>query len=138
MIKSTSPLFDSRNDAALHVIKLTSNTNTRTLRLCVRFKYTLHFIAVSNRFSRCLDHCFRLFSSLFESIWIDYKTQQQWSYFVFETFYQFCCFFLASMSRPQSPLIRSWRHLQNMQMKWNTMACNVKIQYMNVCMYNSD
>ena len=37
------------------------------------------FVAVSNRFSRSLDHCFRSFRSLFESISIDYKTLQQWS-----------------------------------------------------------
>ena len=29
---------------------------------------TLHFIAVSNRFNRCLDHCFCSFRSPFESI----------------------------------------------------------------------
>ena len=50
----------------------TSNTNTRTLRLCVRFKSTFPFIAVSNRFSRCLDkaivasfdRCLNLFQSI--------------------------------------------------------------------------
>ena len=51
----------------------------------------------SYRFSRCLDHCFRSFRSLFESISIDYKTLQL-NYFVFETF--FCCF-LSSVSRPR-------------------------------------
>ena len=40
-----------------HVMKYTSNTNTRTLSLVC----SLPFIAVSNRFSLCLDHCFRSF-----------------------------------------------------------------------------
>ena len=65
--------------------------------VCVQYaSSTLHFIAVSNRFSRCLDHCFRLLRSLFESISIDYKTLEL-NYFVFETFYLLP--FLASASR---------------------------------------
>ena len=43
--------------------------------LCVRFLFN---IAVFNRFSRCLDHRFRSFRSLFESISIDYKTLEHW------------------------------------------------------------
>ena len=42
--------------------------------VCVYASSTLAFIAVSNRFSRFLDHCFCSFRSLFESISIDYKT----------------------------------------------------------------
>ena len=50
-----------------HVIQRTSNGNTR-----VRFDYmyassTFPFIAVSNRFSCCFDHCFRCLN-LFQSI----------------------------------------------------------------------
>ena len=44
-----------------HVIERTSNNASSTLP----------FIHISNRFSRCLDHCFRPFPSLFESISID-------------------------------------------------------------------
>ena len=47
---------------------------------------TLHFIAVSNRFNRCLDHCFCSFRSLFESISIEYTTLEL-NNFVFEAFY---------------------------------------------------
>ena len=42
--------------------------------VCVYVPSTLPFIAVSNRLSRCLDHCFRSFRSLFKLISIDYKT----------------------------------------------------------------
>ena len=42
--------------------------------VCVYASNTLPFINLSNRFSRCLDHCFRSLPSLFESISIDYKT----------------------------------------------------------------
>ena len=58
--------------------------------VCVYASSTLPFIVVSNRFSHCLDHWFRLFRSLFKSISIDYKTLEI-NYFVFETFY--CCLF---------------------------------------------
>ena len=58
-----------------HIIKHTSKTNIRTLRLCARFKYT-SFSRRFHRFSRYLDHCFR---SLFQSVSIDYKILQHWS-----------------------------------------------------------
>ena len=54
--------------------------------VCVYVSSTLPFIAVFNRFSRCLDHGFRSFRSLFEPISIDYKTLEL-NYFVFEMFY---------------------------------------------------
>ena len=68
--------------------------------VCVYASSTLPFLAVSNRFNRCLDHCFHSFRSLFESISIAYKTLQL-NYFVFKTFYLLP--FLASLSRPQEP-----------------------------------
>ena len=37
-------------------------------RVSVHASNTFPFIAISNRFSRCLDHCIRSFRSLFESI----------------------------------------------------------------------
>ena len=73
-----------------HVLKLTSNTNIRTLRLCVRFKYA-SFNSVLNRFSRSLGHRFRSFRSLFESISIDYKTLKL-NYFGLK-FFIICCLF---------------------------------------------
>ena len=67
--------------------------------VCVYASSTLPFIAVSNRFSRCLDHCFRSF----RSISMDYKTTAalELNYFVFETSY--LLLFLAYVSRPQGP-----------------------------------
>ena len=65
---------------------------SRTLRSSINIPIaltssTLPFLAVSNRFSCCLDHCFRSFRSLFESILIDYKNTAalELNYFVFET-----------------------------------------------------
>ena len=54
--------------------------------VCVYVLSTLSFIVVSNRVCRCLNHCFRSFRSLFESISIDYKLMEL-NYFVFETFH---------------------------------------------------
>ena len=54
--------------------------------VCVYVLSTLSFITVSNRVSRCLNHCFRSFRSLFESISIDYKLMEL-NYFIFETFH---------------------------------------------------
>ena len=52
----------------------------RTLQVCFR---VYEFIGVCNRFSRYLDHYFRLFRSLFEFISIDYE-KLELNYFVFE------------------------------------------------------
>ena len=60
-----------------YVIERTSKTNTRTVRLCVRFKYTL--------FYRRFQSFQSLFGSLFEYILIDYKTLEL-NYFAFEAF----------------------------------------------------
>ena len=61
-----------------YVIECTSNTITHIYKYGFVYVYassTLPFIVVSNRLSRCLDHCFRSLRSLFESIQsIDYKT----------------------------------------------------------------
>ena len=70
--------------------------------VCLYVWSTVPLNAVSNRFSRCLDHCFRSFRSLFESISIDYKTLEL-NYFVFETFYLLP--FLASATHLKNPLI---------------------------------
>ena len=45
------------------------------------FVFTVLFTGVSNRFSRCLDHCFRSFRSPFDHLFIsiDYKTLEHWS-----------------------------------------------------------
>ena len=67
---------------------------TRTLRA----SFNVPFIAVSNSFSRYLDHSFRSFRSLFESISIDYKTLQLTILYL-PSFYLLP--FLASVSRPQ-------------------------------------
>ena len=61
------------------------SSSAQAKQLCVRFVCvcaswsTLPFIAVYNSFSRCVDHCFCSFRSLFESISIDYKTLHHWS-----------------------------------------------------------
>ena len=70
--------------------------------VCVYNSSRLPFIAVSNRYSRCLDRC------LHESISIYYKTLKIYS-FALKDFlcYRFWYFhplpFLASMSGPQGP-----------------------------------
>ena len=85
------------NQAALRAVLKPQNISSSSQAtqisvsfVCVYASSTLPFIAVFNRFSRCLDHCFRSFQSLFKSISIDYKTLVI-NYFVFETFY--CCLF---------------------------------------------
>ena len=69
------------NQAALRAVLKSENmsSSAQAKQISVRFvcvyaSSTLPFIAVSNRFSRCLDHCFRSFPSLFKSTSIDYKT----------------------------------------------------------------
>ena len=81
------------NQAALRAVlkleNMSSSTQAKQISvrfICVYASSTLPFIAVSNRFSRCLEHCLCSFRSLFESISIDYKTLEL-NYFVFETFY---------------------------------------------------
>ena len=74
---------------------VTSKTNTRTLHLCVRFKYGSFYRRFKNTVALELNYfvfektyCFRSFLSLFESISIDYKTvghALELNYFVFET-----------------------------------------------------
>ena len=75
-----------------HVTKRTSNTNTRTLRLCVCFKRIRFLLSP--------------FSLVSLAVWIYFNRLQntaplELNYFVFETFYLLP--FLASMSRPQGP-----------------------------------
>ena len=82
-------------------MKRISNTNTRTLRLYAQFKSTFPFIAVSNRFSRCLDkvivacsdRCFRIYFNRLQD-----TGAMELNYFVFETFY-LLPFFCISESR---------------------------------------
>ena len=78
------------NQAALHAVLKPENmsssaqaTQISVCFVCVYASSTVPFIAVSNRFSHCLDHCFRSFRSLFASISIDCKTLEL-NYFVFE------------------------------------------------------
>ena len=99
------------NQAALRTVLKPENMSSSAKQICLRFvcvyalNYASFYRPVSNRFSRCLDHCFHLFRSLFESISIAYKTLEL-NYFVFETF---CLLpFLASVSRPQGPLISNY------------------------------
>ena len=76
--------------------------------VCVYASSTLPFIAVSNHFSRCLDHCFCSFPLLFEFISIDYKTLEL-NYFVYLELF-ICCLFLASVSLPQAAFDLFWQH----------------------------
>ena len=77
------------NQAALRAVLKPENMSSSTQAtqipvrfVCVYASSTLPFIAVFNRFSRCLDHGFRSFPSLFKSISIDYKTLEL-NYFLF-------------------------------------------------------
>ena len=97
---SLHSVFDSRILRAVLNPKTYHQAHKQNKYPHASFVCTLPFIAVSNRFSLCLDHCFHSFRSLFESISIAYKTLQL-NYFVFKTFYLLP--FLASLSRPQEP-----------------------------------
>ena len=69
---------------------------------------TLPFVAVSNRFSRCLDHCFWLFRSLFvvfESSAIDYKTLEPWELWFCIWNFHICCLFWHPWAALKGPLI---------------------------------
>ena len=81
------------NQAALQAvlkpdIKRTSKTNTRTLRLCVRFKYASFY----RRFQSFQSLFGLLFSLVSIAVWIYFNRLQnsatlELNYFVFETFY---------------------------------------------------
>ena len=95
---SLHSVFDSRILRAVLNPKTYHQAHKQNKYPHASFVCTLPFIAVSNRFSLCLDHCFHSFRSLFESISIDYKTLEL-NYFAFETFYLLP--FFAYVSRPQ-------------------------------------
>ena len=99
--------FPRVNQAALRVVlKLEDiSSSVQATQISVRFvcvyaSSTLPSIAVSNCFSRCLDHCFCSFRPLFESISINYRALEL-NYFVFKTFYLLP--FLAFVSGCQGP-----------------------------------
>ena len=74
--------------------------------VCVYASSTIPFIAISNHFSRCLDHCFRSFRSLLESISIDHKTLEQWK---LSSRFWICNFSSAAFfGSPESPARAHW------------------------------
>ena len=74
MSELTTTVKNDLNTYSLQTLELTSKTNIRTLRLCVRFKYASFYQPFQSFQS--------LFGSLFESISIDYKTLEHWSWIV--------------------------------------------------------
>ena len=74
MSELTTTVKNDLNTWSLQTPELTSKTNICTLRLCVRFKYASFYQPFQSFQS--------LFESLFESISIDYKTLEHWSWIV--------------------------------------------------------
>ena len=73
-----------------HVFKRTSYTNTVRF-VCVRASNTLSFIAISNRYSRCLGS---LFSLVLIAVWIYFNRLQNTGVTIFYICVICCLFFL--------------------------------------------
>ena len=84
-------------------------TQTSVRFVCVYASSTIPFIAISNRSSRCLDHFFRSFRSLFESTSIDYKTLEQWKLSL--RFWIFNFSSAAFFGTPESPSRAHWYYM---------------------------